>query len=132
MKENFPKVLNSLKDNLSKVKDIKYSELKIQEYFTWPDLSTKYKKLLFLLRCRMVNVGYNFGRKVQCPLGCQNEDRQQHVTTCNVIKNSCIDVMINNVDMNVIYSQDKEKIRTAVKVFESAYRTRQELLEEQH
>ena len=77
-------------------------------------------------------MGYNFGRKVQCPPGCQNEDRQQHVTTCNVIKNSCFDVMINNVDMNVIYSQDKEKIKSAVKVFESAFRTRQELLEEQN
>ena len=123
--------LNSKKENMSKMKDIKYNELKLQEYFTWPDLSTKHKKLLYMLRCRMINVGHNYGRKVTCPLGCKNDDRQQHITHCNVIKQSCIDVMMHDIDIDVIYtSQDKEKISTAVKVFEGAFRTRQELLEE--
>ena len=84
-----------------------------------------------MLRCRMINVGHNYGRKVTCPLGCQNDDRQQHITQCNVIKQSCIDVMMHDIDIDVIYtSQDQEKISTAVKVFEGAFRTRQELLEE--
>ena len=39
--------------------------------------------------------------------------------------------MMHDIDIDVIYnSQDKVKISTAVKVFEAAYRTRLELLEE--
>jgi hypothetical protein len=74
----------------------------------------------------MINEGHNFGRRVKCPLGCQNDD---HITQCNVIKQSCFDVMMHNIDIDVIY-KDKEKIKTAVKVFEGAFRTRQELIEE--
>ena len=38
---------------------------------------------------------------------------------------------MHDIDIDVIYtSQDKEKISTAVKVFEGAFRTRLELLEE--
>ena len=103
----------------------------MQEYLTWPEMSTKLKKLLFLLRCRMVNVGHNYGRKVQCPLGCDEDDRQQHITQCHVIKQSCFDLMVNDVDIDIIFGQnDKNRIIKAVKVFESAFRTRQELLEE--
>ena len=35
--------VNSLKENKSKMSELEYNKIKMQEYFTWPEMSTKHK-----------------------------------------------------------------------------------------
>ena len=51
------------KERGSKMSNLKYSELKIQDYLKSEKLSTKEKLLLFQLRTRMIPVSHNFGNK---------------------------------------------------------------------
>ena len=62
--------------------NLKYRKLSVQKYLTTKKISTKHKKLLFKLRCRMVNVGRNFGKKENCKLCNSKEDSQQHLIEC--------------------------------------------------
>ena len=83
----------------------------------------------------MINVGANFGRKVPCPLGCDDKDDQEHLTQCKIIKMYCFDVMVNSLNpkgltMEDIHSEDLETLTRTVQLMETAFRTRQVLLEE--
>ena len=74
-KDNFKKVVKEkcketslkylLDGNLerSKLKNLKYYDLSIQEYLTSTKITTRRKKYLFQFRTRMTNVGYNYGNK---------------------------------------------------------------------
>ena len=64
-------VLNYLlegNDKKSKMKDLKYYQLKMQPYLSSSKLSTRRKKYLFQFRTRMVPVGHNSEKKVSCPV----------------------------------------------------------------
>ena len=80
--------LNSSKKDKSKLKDLYYDELKIQEYLISDELLTSEKKLLFQLRTRMINVKDNFKHghvDLVCPLCMTYNDTQQHLLECQSI-----------------------------------------------
>ena len=87
------KYLQNLQQKHSKVKNIKYSELKTQPYLTSPLFTNEETKLLFALRTRMVkctkaNFSNLYNGNVNCPLNCWSqgqppcEDTQQHLLCC--------------------------------------------------
>ena len=93
---------------LSKIKDLVYSELKLQTYLTGSDYSTTQKKFAFRLRSRMVQVGHNFGNKDLCPLCHIGANDQLHLSECVVLKVSMPELMDNACDFKYeeIYGED--------------------------
>ena len=77
-----------LEDNeqKSKLKNFKYYQLQLQPYLTSKEISTRQKKILYRFRTRMVHVGKNYGKKVKCPLCKKEDDTQEHLFECVILK----------------------------------------------
>ena len=74
----------------SKMKNLCYEEIKIQNYFLRHDIDNEQKKNLFLYRTRMADYGENYrgGRKeVKCPLCYNHLDKQDLSYTCSILTN---------------------------------------------
>ena len=78
----------------------------------------------------MLPVGFNFGKKVNCPLCRISEDTDKHLLNCPITKLSC-PILIENTQyvFEDIYSTDSIRLANVSKLIESALRTREELLQ---
>ena len=117
---------------MSKMKNLEYEELKMQDYLTSEDMPLRHKKLAFRLRTRMTKLSNNMGMKNLCFL-CKedgSEDGQAHVLfNCSVLKNECPQMRKVNTSYLDIFSEDSFKVGEAVKVAEVALRKRLEILD---
>ena len=78
----------------------------------------------------MITVGYNFGRKVHCPL-CKSDigDTQEHMLNCVIMKIACQQLYnINDEKPEDIYSLKLQKLINISKICESIARKREEIL----
>ena len=122
------KYLLNLKENMSKMKDLEYSDLQLQPYLSSDKINIRLKKLLFKLRTRMTQVGHNFGKKVVCQV-CKlpnTQDDQKHLLL------ECVKVKVENtheVKYEDLFSDNVEKMSNAVQLFDIVYRKRTELME---
>ena len=106
----------------SKMTNITYKSLKMQNYFTRPDVEHQDKKTIFRYRVRMERFGENFrggAESIQCPLCFSHLDNQEMSFNCPKIKQE-IDIQGNISD---IYEDDipSSSIQTIMKI--SRYRT---------
>ena len=110
------------------MKDLHYQRLEMQEYLKTNELSLIEKKLLFKFRTRMVEVGHNFGRKVQCPVCFIAPDNQQHLLSCVRIKVSVPEIFKNTQSKyEDIFSNNIKKMKKVIQLLELAIRKREEL-----
>ena len=81
------KYLTNLQKKHSKLSNLTYNELKLQNYLTMPGLSLEVRRNVFLFRTRMLDFGENFRgsrSEVLCPFGCYlKKDSQFHSFECN-------------------------------------------------
>ena len=93
-------------------------------------MSSRTKILLFKARNWMLNVANNYGRKDQCPLCKINQDSQQHLIECLIIKITCPEIYNNvNIRYEDLYSDNTTKQKQITKLFETAIRKREEILQ---
>ena len=86
-------VLNSMKEDKSKLDKLKYNSVQMQGYLSDSNMSTRHKKLVFQARTHMLKTAANFGDKTtSCPLGCDSLDNQEHLVACDVVKMNNYDV----------------------------------------
>ena len=78
--------LLSEKNSLSKMAQLSYDKLEIQPYLTDPKLPIRLKQQAFRWRTRMVKVGWNYGKKEQCPICSSADDTQSHLLECDGLK----------------------------------------------
>ena len=74
--------------NHSKMKNLSYQELKMQEYFSSPNFTTEEKKTLFKWRTRAERFGENFRggqSQIMCPLCMNHPDSQSLSYQCEVL-----------------------------------------------
>ena len=123
------KFLNIEKNRKSKILNLKYSELKIQNYFTTNKFKSKRKIIIFKARTRMLNVFHNFGQKIKCPLCKIGEDDQKHLLECIILKFTCPQIL-NNTDIKFtdIFSDNLDKQCEVGNLLEIALRKRTEIL----
>ena len=106
-----------------------YSELKLQKYLETDEINTKHKTLLFKIRTRMVQTSNNFGTKALCPLCLTEEDVQDHVIDCIIVKIRCPEVVTTeSMCINDALQNDVKKMHKFAVIFELAWRTREEIL----
>ena len=77
------------KESHSKMRNLNYSNLEIQEYFTRGHLSKWDAHQIFLYRTRMISFWGNFrtGSSRLCPLCLEHPDTQELFSECAVMKN---------------------------------------------
>ena len=74
----------------------------------------------------MINVGFYFGRKFQCPLCNTKNDTQIHLLDCLFLQ---LEIPQNqNITYMDIFGSNIEKINLVCEQLEKAYRKRQEFL----
>ena len=115
-----------MQDKHSKMKNLNYTSIMMQNYFKRTDLNVEQKKMIFKFRTRMSEFGENFrgGRdQVTCPLCETHMDKQELSYECKVIQKE-IDIKGSFED---IYN-DKISIHT-VKTLEKIIETRKRLKE---
>ena len=119
-------------DQKTKLKLLKYYQLKTQSYLISPKISTRTKKCLFKFRTQMINVGSNYGRNEQCPLCKLNETyTQQHLFNCMMIKLKSVE-LYNMCDEKYedIFSSNLEKLIKVSKICTSIEKIRKEIVGE--
>ena len=77
----------------------------------------------------MLPVGFNFGKKNQCPLCQASNDTDKHLISCPIIKSSNSE-LIENTELvfEDVYNTDSSKVSKIAKLLSSALRTREELI----
>ena len=90
------------------MKNLKYNDLEIQDYFNNKLVRTKYVRQIFKYKTRMSKVLNNFKNsgKNECHLCFKNEDTQKHLLECeeNEINN------IEKINYQNIFSKNKSEI----------------------
>ena len=122
----FKWLLNEKKDK-SKVMDIEYQSLKIQEYLVSSNLETREKKFLFQLRMRMIDVKINYRSShadISCPLCKDAEDSQQHVLKCPLLATNQMVLVNSGIAYNQIYQDDVKKQSEVTRVFMDLWKIR--------
>ena len=124
------------KEELSKIKTIQYKKFKLQKYFKSNLFSNYEVQILSKLRSRNINVKANFKKqytfnnieKLECSLGCQEIETQQHLLTCKPLLNELKDLR-SNVSYNDIFSTIKKQ-KSVVVQYIRLLDARNQLLEE--
>ena len=116
------KLLKLKQQKHSKMSNITYETLKMQNYFSRPDVQEQDKKIIFRYRVRMERFGENYrggAESTQCPLCSTHLDNQEMSFDCPIL-NQEIDIKGN---MSDIYEDDikSESIQTILNI--SRYRT---------
>ena len=125
----FKYLINKQKTH-TKIKEIEYSELKIQEYITTHNMTNNEKSLLFSLRSNTIkNIKNNFHTwykdNIECPL-CDKPDTQQHCMECEKILAECEDAK-QHIKYKHIFGDSSEQIEVT-KYFGTLLDIREELL----
>ena len=112
-------ILLEKKEKHSKMVNLNYAELKIQEYFLKEDLDNNQKKTIFKLRTRMENFGENFrcGKAhVICLLCGLHRDSQDLCLICPIIRQE----IRSDGNISEIYGNEIQNdiIHTVIKVLE--------------
>ena len=77
----------------------------------------------------MTKVGYNFGKKVLCPLCLNHEDSQEEMLECVILKLQCKELYQKNDEKyDDVFSADINKIYKISKVFQKCFEKRDEML----
>ena len=125
-KEYALKILLEKKSKHSKMDNINYRDLKIQDYLVDENLTSEEMKTIFKYRTRMEDYGENFRggeTQVMCPLCSLHLDNQELSFQCQVIKN---EVKITGDIQNIFKdSINVETVKTICKI--SEYRKRNKL-----
>ena len=112
------------KTKLSKIASMEYKRLELQPYLTDQTLSVRLKCLTFRWRTRMVNVGWNYGRKEKCPICLNDDDTQSHLMFCDKL----IDCDVTNCDRDS--DSNDYDLNTHMRTLETSIRRREVMLEE--
>ena len=121
-----PNEKNENKRILTKMKNLKYSNLELQDYLKNSLVNSKYAKQIFKYRTRMTKVGNNFKNsgKNECPLCFKNVDSQEHLIDC---ENNILDD-IEIIEYENIFSENTSEILSTVKVLVKAMEEREDKL----
>ena len=128
------KYLKENQEKHSKMQNLKYPTLKMQDYLFSPIFDNESRDLLVRLRTRTVS-GIKSDFKglytdTACPLMCGQEDTIPHLLSCSVLR-SChksTDISISDCKHEDIYSEDVTKQRSITEIYKQLLHTRNEIL----
>ena len=114
------------KENMSKLKDLYYEKLEMQNYFGINDLETSEKKFLFLIRTRMLDINSNFKNghsDFSCHLCGENLD-QKHILECIKLLENNSDILKGKIEYSDIFHKDITKQTRILRIFRNLWEKR--------
>ena len=117
----------------SKMSKLKYEKLEMQKYLYSNKINKTEGQQLFKFRTRMALFGNNFRNgldNIECPL-CRKPnsiDSETHSLVCETIKNKMPEVVLENIDINNLYSKNVSKMKETINIFMNILKIRKELL----
>ena len=125
--------LIGLAQSHSKVNEKIYKNLNMAEYLIDSRLTPDLVNLLFKFRTRMFNVRNNFRNNyrqtnILCPLCEESEDSQQHIFSCNVLRNRISAPTTSKYED--IFSSDINTLLVVAKELKVFVETRETIIEE--
>ena len=127
--------LNEIKLTHSKVRNIQYKSLKLQNYFLPRNqINIQLSKFIFHAKTRMLKFRYNFKKKYEnkdkkCPLDCGSEDTQEHLLFCSEIVD-CLVPAVDTPKYEDLFSQDCGKVNQIAAVLQRRYKIREDKIKE--
>ena len=121
--------LIDIKGGHSKMKNLQYKNLEMQNYLKDKTIHTGIAKSLFRFRTRMVDVRNNFATSnpiLSCPFDDDSLDDQQHLLKCVKLQTD------TNCDLNYynIFQNDSDKILPVITKLIESFEKRQKILME--
>ena len=119
--------------NHTKVLHITHSVLSMQDYLKPNNASIEESKFTFLARSRMIDVRNNYKGNYThtdtlCPLGCLDEDTQQHLLVCEELVET--NALVSEVpDYEHLFGDILEKQLNISRILKSQFKTRKKMLE---
>ena len=126
--------LQSLKQNHSKMDNLKYNKFEPAAYLSSPVFNSVSRSLLLALRTRTVRgIRSDFGGlypNKMCPLGCGEKDTLQNILTCKVLKQYHVsnDVTNNVIQYTDIFSSDIGKQKKVTHLYEQLLEIRNKMM----
>ena len=126
--------LKECQEKHSKMRNLKYSTLKKQEYLSSPIFDSESRNLLFRLRTRTVS-GIKCDFKglytdTTCPLACGQEDTIPHLLSCIVLRNyhASTDISISDCKHEHLYSEDVREQKAITEIYKQLVQIRNHIL----
>ena len=123
--------LLSEKAKKSKLKELEYRKLECQNYLRSTELETREKKFLFQIRTRMIEVKANFKNNhsdILCPLGCEDEDDQNHLLHCKKLIQNNNDITTGNIEYSDIFHEDISRQVRILRIINNLWKIRRNIM----
>ena len=120
------------KSSQHKCRDVKFEELKIQEYLISSPLTTRQKEMLFQMRTYTYPVFANIPYLVsdlRCPCCFLEEDTMEHTLRCSVIQANCQLICSTNISITDMFSSKVQDQANVTVMFDQAIRRRRIVLQ---
>ena len=125
--------LIGIKENQSKLKEIKYKKFETQKYLMSNELSNEEKFILFRIRTRTIddiktNFRNKYGKDLRCRFGDSEEESQSHQFVCPYIVEECDELRKNkDVKYEDFFGNIEAQI-PATRLYKKILEARQKLL----
>ena len=131
IKQNALEELSKIKENHSKVREIKHEKFEMQNYFKSYHMKMTQDEILeiFKMRCRVTNVKQNFRGKyesIECNL-CQEEESQKHIINCIELNKYARQNDRKNIEYKEIFKQNVRNQMVIMKKFRENLRIREKM-----
>ena len=121
--------LNKQKLKHTKVMDIQHTELSMENYLLPKNIkSLELARFLFSARTRMIDVGANYGKTVQCKLGCEELDTQQHLLNCPKLEENDVIATGKTYEYEDLFSSQVEEELVIASVLSQKFKRRKDIL----
>ena len=121
--------LNKQKLKHTKVMDIQHTELSMENYLLPKNIkSLELARFLFSARTRMIDVGANYGKTVQCKLGCEELDTQQHLLNCPKLEENDVIATGKTYEYEDLFSSQVEEQLVIASVLSQKFKRRKDIL----
>ena len=128
----FEELMKVKETRLSKLDNLEYTELKMQNYLKSSNINSNQVKSLFKFRTRMATVAVNFPNMyvdLSCPLCKSSSDTQEHILQCSKLLDEVPELKSNSkVLYKHIFSNNIEKMKDTVLLLDLAMKKREEIL----
>ena len=112
----------------SKMEQLNYNSLQLQDYLKSTEMSKSRKLLAFKLRCRMTEMSNNYGQKIKCRICDRGSDDQPHLSQCVILKLRCPELLSTQVEYSDLFKSEVRKINNLTTLYEKLLRERELIL----
>ena len=114
--------------------NLNFDKIDIQSYLNNSKINPQLAQKLFKWRTRMTNFKCNFRNgndDLSCSMGCNEDDSQENLLNCQIIKSQLPELSTTNSQYSDIFSNDIMKMKSAGALLDKALKVREAIIDTQ-